>query len=48
MLTMNYRYRIHPDIAQQEQLSEWMETCRLAYNYALAEIKDWLIVENAR
>ena len=42
MLTMNYRYRIYPDTTQQEQLSEWMETCRLAYNYALAEIKDWL------
>ena len=39
---MNYRYRIYPDTAQQEQLSEWMETCRLAYNHALAEIKDWL------
>jgi putative transposase len=41
MLTMNYRYRIYPDPAQQEILSEWMETCRIAYNYALREIKDW-------
>ncbi len=39
---MNYRYRVYPNIAQQEQLSEWMETCKVAYNYALAEIKDWL------
>jgi putative transposase len=41
MLTMNYRYRIYPDTTQQEILSEWMETCRIAYNYALREIKDW-------
>ncbi len=38
---MNYRYRICPDTTQQEILSEWMETCRIAYNYALREIKDW-------
>jgi putative transposase len=41
MLTINYRYRIYPDTTQQEILSEWMETCRIAYNYALREIKDW-------
>jgi putative transposase len=41
MLTMNYRYRIYPDATQQEILSEWMETCRIAYNYALRELKDW-------
>jgi putative transposase len=41
MLTMNYRYRIYPNSTQQENLSEWMDTCRLAYNYALREIKDW-------
>ena len=41
MLTLNYRYRIYPDIIQQQTLVEWMETCRRAYNYALREIKDW-------
>jgi putative transposase len=41
MLTLNYHYRIYPDIAQQETLIEWMEICRGAYNYALREIKDW-------
>lgn len=41
MLTMNYRYRIYPDITQQEILSEWMNICRTAYNYALRQIKDW-------
>jgi putative transposase len=32
---------MYPDVIQQEILSEWMETCRIAYNYALREIKDW-------
>jgi putative transposase len=41
MLTLNYRYRIYPDTTQQQTLVEWMETCRIAYNYALREIKDW-------
>ena len=42
MLTLNYRYRIYPNITQQNQLSGWMETCRIAYNYGLRQIKDWL------
>jgi putative transposase len=41
MLTMNYRYRIYPTATQQDTLFEWMETCRIAYNYGLREIKDW-------
>lgn len=41
MLTLNYRYRIYPEATQQQTLIEWMETCRVAYNYALREIKDW-------
>jgi putative transposase len=41
MLTLNYRYRIYPDAAQQQTLIEWMEICRGTYNYALREIKDW-------
>ncbi len=42
MLTLNYRYRIYPDITQQQSLIEWMETCRVAYNYGLRQIKDWV------
>ena len=42
MLTLNYHYRIYPNTIQQSQLSGWMETCRVAYNYGLREIKDWL------
>ena len=41
MLTLTHRYRIYPDIAQEQQLIEWMDICRNAYNYALREIKDW-------
>src|SRR5919202_4360421 len=41
MLTIIYRYRIYPDAAQEQQLFEWMDICRGAYNYALREIKDW-------
>jgi len=38
---MNYRYRIYPIITQEESLNEWMDICRVAYNYGLREIKDW-------
>jgi len=41
MLTITHRYRLYPDATQQQQLTEWMEVCRSAYNYALREIKDW-------
>jgi len=41
MLTLTHRYRIYPDTTQEQQLIEWMELCRGAYNYALLEIKDW-------
>jgi putative transposase len=41
MLTINYRYRIYPNITQEQWLFEWMDTCRVAYNYGLREIKDW-------
>jgi putative transposase len=43
MLTLTHRYRIYPDAAQGQQLIEWMEICRGAYNYALREIKDWCL-----
>jgi putative transposase len=41
MLTLNHRYRIYPDTAQEQMFIEWIEICRRAYNYALREIKDW-------
>ncbi|WP_052128563.1 RNA-guided endonuclease InsQ/TnpB family protein [Neosynechococcus sphagnicola] len=39
---MNYTYRIYPDVTQQTELLEWLETCRGVYNYALRELKDWI------
>jgi putative transposase len=41
MLTLTYRYRIYPQAAQQQELIEWMDVCRNAYNYGLRQIKDW-------
>lgn len=41
MLTLTHRYRIYPNLAQQTSLQEWMDICRVAYNYSLREIKDW-------
>jgi putative transposase len=42
MLTLNYTYRLYPDNSQIELLNEWLETCRISYNYALGELKDWI------
>jgi putative transposase len=42
MLTLNYTYRVYPDLKQQALLDEWLETCRRSYNYALRELKDWI------
>ncbi|MDJ0745035.1 MAG: transposase [Xenococcaceae cyanobacterium MO_167.B27] len=41
-LTLNYTYRLYPDNSQVELLNEWLETCRISYNYALLELKDWI------
>ena len=42
IMILNYVYRIYPDSNQVELLNEWLETCRISYNYALREIKDWV------
>ena len=41
-MIINYVYRIYPNGEQIELLNEWLETCRLSYNYALRELKDWI------
>ena len=41
-MLLNYVYRIYPDSNQIELLNEWLETCRVSYNYALRELKDWI------
>ncbi|MDY7012461.1 MAG: transposase [Cyanobacteriota bacterium] len=41
-MILNYVYRIYPNGEQTQLLNEWLETCRLSYNYALRELKDWI------
>ena len=41
-MILNYVYRIYPNSKQIELFNEWLETCRLSYNYALRELKDWI------
>lgn len=41
-MILNYTYRIYPDAQQQESLCSWLDTCRVSYNYALRELKDWI------
>ena len=41
-MILNYRYRVYPNAKQIELLNEWLETCRVSYNYALRELKDWI------
>ncbi len=41
-MILNYVYRIYPDELQIDLLNEWLETCRVSYNYALRELKDWI------
>jgi putative transposase len=41
-MILNYVYRIYPDSNQIDLLDEWLETCRVSYNYALRELKDWI------
>ncbi|MEB3281551.1 MAG: transposase [Lyngbya sp.] len=41
-MILNSVYQIYPDAKQVELLNEWLETCRVSYNYALRELKDWI------
>ncbi len=41
-MLLNYTYRLKPDARQEQLLLEWLETCRVSYNYALRELKDYI------
>ena len=41
-MILNYTYRLYPNAIQIEALNEWLEVCRVSYNYALRELKDWI------
>jgi putative transposase len=42
MFTMNYQYRVYPNLEQETRMVSWLEMCRGVYNYALGERKDWI------
>ncbi len=42
MINLTYEYRIYPNEQQAELMTQWLETCRKVYNYALAERRDWI------
>jgi putative transposase len=42
MITLTYEYRIYPDVQQAQLMTQWLETCRKVYNYALGERRDWI------
>jgi putative transposase len=42
MFTMNYQYRVYPNLEQELRMVSWLEMCRGVYNYALGERKDWI------
>ena len=42
MLNITHEYKLEPTIKQAKDLSQWLETCRRVYNYALAERRDWI------
>lgn len=42
MFTMNYQYRVYPNLEQETRMVSWLEICRGVYNYALRERKDWI------
>lgn len=42
MINLTYEYRIYPDVQQAQLMTQWLETCRKVYNYALGERRDWI------
>ncbi len=40
MMTRTYQFRLYPTTHQQTTLTQWLTTCRVLYNNALAERKD--------
>ncbi|MBC8122628.1 MAG: transposase [Gemmatimonadaceae bacterium] len=41
-MLMSFEYKLEPTAEQSNTLTEWLETARRVWNYALAERKDWL------
>ena len=41
MFSLTYEFKLKPTSKQVAIFADWLEQCRLVYNYALAERKDW-------
>ena len=41
MINLTYRYKLEPTKVQSQTMSDWLETSRKVWNYALGERKDW-------
>ena len=41
MINLTYQYKLEPTKAQSQTMSDWLETSRKVWNYALGERKDW-------
>lgn len=40
-LTLTYEFKLEPSIQQAETMTQWLETCRRVWNWALTERKSW-------
>ncbi|PSO58762.1 MAG: transposase, partial [Cyanobacteria bacterium QH_2_48_84] len=41
MINLTYQYKLEPTKAQSQTMSDWLETSRKVWNFALGERKDW-------
>lgn len=45
---ISHRYRVYPSLEQEQQMLNWLETCRRVYNHAVRERKDWMASRKCR
>ncbi|WP_313952702.1 transposase [Nostoc sp. FACHB-110] len=48
MFHLTYEFKLKPTRVQIAIFEDWLEQCRLVYNYALAERKDWIKSRSCR
>lgn len=41
-VTVNYEYKLKPNVLQIKTFESWLSTCKKVYNFALRERKDWV------
>lgn len=42
MLPLNFQYKLKVNQRQASAIDQWLDVCRMVYNYALRERKDWV------